>query len=170
MRFSKLDLINAVACLVFIVVLAIAAWFDPSIRGLHFFQAWLYVAIAVLALKRNKWGYFLGLATGAFWAYLVLFLNGFFQAGREQLVLLVQTGSLPRPDLIIAVPALLANLTIVLCCLWAYLRLPGRRPSDFGLFALSVVISIGYFALDMAVFQPRYLGMFARITHPHLRF
>ena len=170
MRPAKLDVVNALACLVFITILFLSAWWDPSIRWLHFFQAWLYVATAVLALRQDKWGYFLGIATAAFWAYGALFLNGFFQAGREQLMVLLETGTLPRPELIISVPAVLANLTVVVCCLWGYLRLPGRRLGDAGLFVASVVVSMGFFAADMAIFQPRYLVMFGRILHPHLRF
>lgn len=170
MRVSKLDVGNALACLVFIFILFLSAWFDPTIRWLHFFQALLYVAIALLALQRDKWGYFLGIATAAFWAYGALFLNGFFQAGRVQLQLLLETGTLPHPELIISVPAVLANVSIVVCCLLGYLRLAERRISDVGRFAASVALSMGYFALDMALFQPRYLVMFARIVHPHLRF
>ena len=170
MHVTKLDVVNALACLVFIFILFLSAWFDSTIRWLHFFQAWLYVATAALALQRNKWGYFLGIATAGFWAYGALFLNGFFQAGRVQLTLLLQTGTLPHPELIIAVPAVLANVVIVVCCMWSYLRLPDRRPGDLGRFAASVALSLGFFAADMALFQPRYLVMFARILHPHLRF
>jgi hypothetical protein len=158
----------AIGCLVFIGILFYSAYWDPSIRWLHFFQAWLYLAIIVLTWQRSRWGYFLGIVTAAFWTYGALCLNTFFHAGREQLVILLETGNLPRPDLFISVPAVLANLTIVGCCLWGYLRLAERHLTDAARFVACAVISIGYFAGIIALFQPRYLGMFTRVFSPHL--
>ncbi|MGE5624158.1 MAG: hypothetical protein ACM3ZT_01265 [Bacillota bacterium] len=83
MRPAALDIAIAACCGVFIAILAVSAWWDPGIRWLHTFQALLYVATAMLALRRNRWGYFLGIATAGFWNYSVLFLNNFFHAGRE---------------------------------------------------------------------------------------
>jgi hypothetical protein len=41
----------------FLAVLVVSALWDAGIRWLHFFQAWMYVATIVLALRRNPWGY-----------------------------------------------------------------------------------------------------------------
>lgn len=155
-------------CGVFILVLGLAAWWDPSIRWLHFFQAWLYLATPLLVLRQDRWGYFLGAVTAAFWNYATLFLNNFFHAGREQLTLLLGTGHAPRPDLLIAVPAVAAHFVIMGCCLWGYARLPRHEVADVGRLAVSAVLSVGYFAAIMALFQPRYLVLFTRLLHPHL--
>ena len=167
-RAGAADWIIVVCCGVFILILALAAWWDQSIRWLHFFQAWLYVATALLVLQRERWGYFLGAVTAAFWNYVTLFLNNFFHAGLEQLELLLSTGQMPRADLIISVPAVAAHFVMIGCCLWGYARLPKHPASDAGRLAVSAVISIGYFAGIMALFQPRYLVMFTRLLHPHL--
>src|SRR5882724_6604534 len=152
MRPTALDIVTAACCGIFIGILALAAWWDPSIRWLHAFQALLYVAIA----------------TAGFWNYTTLFLNNFFHAGREQLSILLSTGQLPRPDLLIAVPAVAAHFVMIGCCLWGYVRLPEKDWRDVGRAAACTALSVGYFALIMALFQPRYLGLFTRVLHPHL--
>lgn len=167
-RASAADWTIVVCCGVFISILALAAWWDPSIRWLHFFQAWLYVATAMLVLRQERWGYFLGMVTAGFWNYATLFLNNFFHAGREQLGILLSAGQLPRPDLLIAVPAVAAHFVMIGCCLWAYLRLPRHEAADGGRLVASAVLSIGYFAGIMALFQPRYLVLFSRLLNPHL--
>jgi uncharacterized protein YdaU (DUF1376 family) len=72
----------------FIFVLALSAYWEADIRWLHFFQAWMYVAAALLSL--------------------------------------------------------------------------GRRRS------VSFILTTGFFAADMDVFQPRYLAIFGRLLRPHL--
>src|ERR1700674_2181096 len=62
---------------VFIIVLFVSAVFEADIRWLHFFQAWLYIATIALTLRRNPWGYFIGISAAGFWAYTSLFVNNF---------------------------------------------------------------------------------------------
>lgn len=46
---------------IFIVVLAVSAFFEADIRWLHFFQAWMYVAAIALSFRGSRYGYFIGL-------------------------------------------------------------------------------------------------------------
>jgi ABC-type maltose transport system permease subunit len=85
----------------------------------------------------------------------------------QQMWILITSGKLPRPDLLIAVPAWTANLILLLSCAWAYSRLRNKQGSDSLRFAATLAISIGYMAAIMALFQPRYLGLFPRLLHPH---
>jgi hypothetical protein len=39
---------------------------------------------------------------------------------------------------------------------------------DAGRLLATFVLTTAFFALDMALFQPRYLGIFPRLLHPHL--
>ncbi|HJT18431.1 MAG TPA: hypothetical protein VJ853_13625 [Thermoanaerobaculia bacterium] len=144
----------------FIIVLAVSAFFEADIRWLHFFQAWMYVATIVLSLRRNRWGYFIGIGAAGFWAYAGLFVNTFVASGVRHLM------RLDRPDQIIAVPAWLANAAIVIGCVWAYSRVT-KRASDLVRFAVAVALTMAFFALDMQLFQPRYLSLFPRLLHPH---
>jgi len=151
----------------FIFVLALSAVWEADIRWLHFFQAWMYLAAMWLAMRRNRWGYFTGIGAAGFWAFANVFVTTFFLNGMQQLAHWMRTGHMRRPDLIIAVPAWFANLFVVLGCLWAYARLPGKSFGDAGRLLAGVGLTAGFFALDMAVFQPRYLPLFRGMLHPH---
>jgi hypothetical protein len=151
-----------VGATIFIIVLAVSAFWEADIRWLHFFQAWMYIATIVLSLRRNRWGYFIGFSAAGLWAYANLFVTTFFVSGLHHLM------TLDRPDQIIAVPAWLSNVLIVIGCAWAYSRLPSKSAADAGKLVLTFALTSGFFALDMALFQPRYLGIFPRLLHPHM--
>jgi len=152
----------------FILVLGISAWWQADIRWLHFFQAWMYIAAIVLALRKNAWGYWIGFSAAGLWDYSNLVATTFFFNGLQQLSQWIQTGQLQRPDLLIAVPAWFANLLVVIGSVWGYVRLPRKSPGDLVRFVVAFVLTTGFFALDMALFQPRYLGLFRRLLHPHM--
>jgi len=154
------------SCL-FIFVLALSAVWEADIRWLHFFQAWMYLATMWLALRRNRWGYFIGIGAAGLWAYSAVFVNTFFLNGLQQLAHWMRTGRMERADLVIAVPAWFANLFVVVGCLWAYPRLPAKSFRDAGRLLVAVGLTAGFFALDMALFQPRYLPLFRGLLHPH---
>ena len=70
--------------------------------------------------------------------------------------------------MLIAVPAWFSNLLVVVGCLWGYSRLHGKSLFDTGRLMLAFAATTGFFALAIAVCQPRYLGIFPRLLHPHL--
>ncbi|MGA2071962.1 MAG: hypothetical protein ABSH52_00535 [Terriglobia bacterium] len=152
----------------FILVLGVSAFWEADIRWLHFFQAWMYIAAIVLGCRRNPWGYFIGISAAGLWDYANIFATTFVFNGLEQLQLWIHTGRLARPDLLIAVPAWCSNLAVIIGCIWGYLRLPGKRVGDAGRLVVTFALTTAFFALDMALFQPRYLGIFPRLLHPHL--
>lgn len=167
-KFGAPGWLILVGAIAFVLVLGISAYWEPSIRALHFFQAWMYIATMVLGFRHNRWGYFIGVSAAGFWNYINLFVVSFFFNGLEQLGLWVRTGRLARPDLLIAVPAWFSNLLVICGCLWAYLRLREKRVRDTWKLVVAFALTTGFFALDMALFQARYLGIFARLLHPHL--
>ncbi|HYM75545.1 MAG TPA: hypothetical protein VE377_06150 [Candidatus Dormibacteraeota bacterium] len=160
-------LILAGACF-FILVLAVSAVWEADIRWLHFFQAWMYVATIVLSFRRSRWGYFIGISAAGLWDYTNIFATTFFYNGLQRLGEWIHTGHLQRPDLLISIPAWLSNFVVVVGCVWAYFRLPEKSLADTGKFVATFALTTGFFALDMYLFQPRYLGIFPRLLHPHL--
>ncbi len=158
----------AIGATVFIAVLFIAAYWEADIRWLHFFQAWMYVATSALVWKRSKWGCFIGVGVAALWNYMTLFVNTFLKNGLDQASILVHTGHLPRPDLFISVPGWLSNLAVIVGCVLAYACVADKKWTDIFKFAAAVVGTTSFFALIVALFQPRYLGLFPGLLHPHL--
>lgn len=152
----------------FIFVLALSAYFQADIRWLHFFQAWMYAATIILSRRGNRWGYFIGISAAGLWDYTNLVATTFFVNGLQQLSRWMHTGHLARPDLLISVPAWFSNLLVVVGCVWAYARLRGKSPADVGRFLLAFALTTGFFAGAIAIFQPRYLGIFPKLLHPHL--
>jgi hypothetical protein len=152
----------------FTLVLGFAAYWEADIRWLHFFQAWMYAGAVILSLRGSRWGYFIGFSAAGLWDYMNIFATTFFLNGLQQLSRWVHTGHLARPDLLIAVPGWFSNLLVVLGCIWAYSRQPGKRLADIGKLVLAFALTTGFFAADMALFQPRYLALFGRLLHPRL--
>jgi hypothetical protein len=152
----------------FILVLGISAFWEADIRWLHFFQAWMYIATIALSFRRNRWGLFIGISAAGLWDYANIVATTFFFNGLQQLYQWSRTGHLDRPDLVIAVPAWCSNLVVIMGCVWAYSRLPLKSLGDAGRLLVTFVLTTAFFASDMALFQPRYLGIFPRLLHPHL--
>lgn len=65
----------------FIFVLGISAFWEPDIRWLHFFQAWMYVATIVLSFRQSRWGHFIGISAAGLWNYANIFATTFFFNG-----------------------------------------------------------------------------------------
>ena len=152
----------------FILALAVSASWEADIRWLHFFQAWMYIATIVLSFRRSRWGYFIGISAAGLWDYTNVFATTFLYNGLQQLSEWIHTGHLQRPDLTIAVPAWLSNFLVIVGCVWGYLRLREKSRGDVGKLVLTFALTTGFFALDMYLFQPRYLGIFPRLLRPRL--
>jgi hypothetical protein len=151
----------------FIAILALAAYWDHTIIWLHLFQSFQNVAIVTLAARRNRWGYFFGIATAALWIYIATFISNFVESGFVNLALSFDAGALIRADQVIAVPAFVFQLVLMLTCAIGYLRLVSRPASDWFRFLSSLIGALAYLLACFAVFQPRYLTMVPRLLHPH---
>ena len=151
----------------FIFVLWLSAYFDASIRWLHVFQSWMYLATIWLSLRRNRWGYFIGASAAGLWDYINLFVTTFLRSGLHWLLASVRAGQLKHVDQIIAVPAWTANFLVVAGAVWGYVRLRDERVSDAVRLAVAFVLTTGFFAAVIAICQPRYLPLFRGLLHPH---
>ena len=160
---KKTDLAAAACSMTFVVILGIAAFWDRNIRVLHVFESLPYLIAATLSLRQSKFGYALGVASGAFWLWTAGFLTTFIRNGFERLATLIRTGSVDRLDILIAVPAAIATGGLVLFSVAGYASLPKKSWHDSGLLlAASVLVSL-FFVVIFAAFAPQYLGMFQGI-------
>jgi len=149
----------AVCAAAFIVVLAVSAYWDASIRVLHVFEALPYLLAAILVLRGHKFGYALGAAAGAFWLFTAAGRTSFVRNGFARLL----HGDWSRPDQLIAVPAALAAGGLALFCVIGYARLPRKAWGDVLLFIAAIVLVAAFFLGIFAAFAPRYLALFRGI-------
>jgi hypothetical protein len=152
----------------FVAILAFAAYWDHTIIVLHALQSLQYIFIVALAARRNRWGYFLGIAVGGLWDCVTLFVNNFARSGFHALVASLQAGVLIKPDQIIAAFGFVFHLVLILACFLAYRRLQRRDAADWIRLLVSVAVAVAYFAIIVALSQPRYLTIFPRLLHPHI--
>ncbi len=162
-RGASVDRLAAACAIAFVIVLAIAAFWDPTIRALHVFEAIPYLAAAVLSLRQRKSGYLLGMASGGFWLWTASVRTTFARNGFERLAMLLRTGHVDRPDILIAAPAAVVTGGMVLFSLWGYSRLRHKSWSDLGLLAAALAAVFAFFIAIFAAFAPRYLGMFGHL-------
>jgi hypothetical protein len=152
-----------VSSAVFIVILALAAVFDPSIRVLHVLEAFIYIAVIILSRKRSAWGYGAGFAFAAFWNWTNLVHTTFIRAGLTELMRWMQTGYLGRPDLLIAVPAAAAHIVLIGACVAGYYGLRPRTLRDTAKFWAGGLLSVGYFVVTIVLTGAQYIPLLKRV-------
>jgi hypothetical protein len=163
----KLDWTIVALCAIFIIVLAESAYFEADIRGLHFFQSLIYVAIAVLSLKHSKWGYAMGISIAAFWDGVNIFATSFIRNGFQSWAEFITTGHINNPVTFVAAPAGVDHLLLIICCAWAYARLNNKKWRDVGILFGGAVASIGYFAGSIVIFGPQFMPLLKRVFLGH---
>ncbi len=146
----------------FMLALFLSAVFDPRIRVLHTLQALIYVAVMVLTRRQSAWGFGAGFFIAAFWNYTNLFVTTFVRNGADQLLLLLHTGRLRRPDLLVALVAAFGHFLMMAACAvgWARLRPGGRQMGEF---VLGGVLAIGYFVLIIFATGRQYIPLIRHV-------
>jgi hypothetical protein len=147
------------SCVVFILVLAVSAVFEASIRVVHVFQALIYVAVVILAGTRSAWGYGAGCFIAAFWNWTNLVHTTFIANGISELSHSFQTGQIQRPDQLIAVLAAAAHFVLIGSCLAGYVQIKPKTRWDSVKFLGGGLLAIGYFAGIIIAFGPQYVPL-----------
>jgi hypothetical protein len=158
-----IDALAAGCAAAFIVILGISAYWDRTIRALHVFESLPFIVAALLCLRQHKFGYMLGAASGAFWLWMAGTLTTFVRSGFERVAMLLRTGHVDRPDILIAAPAACVTAGLVVFSLWGYSRARNKTWSDLGLFVAATGAVAGFFVAIVAAFAPQYLGMFKHL-------
>lgn len=160
--FTVVEWAIAIWAGIFVLVLAIAAYWDKSIRVLHLFEAVPYLAAAALAGRRNKFGYALGAAGGAVWLAVAGRGSTFIENGFQVFARTIQQGHVVRPDILIAVPAALSTAGLLCASAIGYFKLRDRKWIDSALFVAAVVAVAGYYYVIFAALTPQFLVPFRR--------
>jgi hypothetical protein len=158
-----IDALAAGCAAAFIVILGISAYWDRTIRALHVFESLPFIVAALLCLRQHKFGYMLGAVSGAFWLWMAGTLTTFVRNGFGRVAMLLRTGHVDRPDILIAAPAACVTAGLVVFSLWGYSRARNKTWSDLGLFVAATGAVAGFFVAIVAAFAPQYLGMFKHL-------
>jgi hypothetical protein len=168
-RLGLADRLAVASAILFVAILAVAAYWDSSIRVLHCFEALPYLLAAGLIVRRRRYGYMLGAASGTFWLWTGGVLTTFIKNGFERLASLVLTGHVDRWDIVIAVPAAIGTGGLVVFSGLAYARSTAKSPFDILRFLVTLALVAGFFVLIFRLFAPQYLGMFGTMLPRFLR-
>jgi len=151
------------SCVVFILVLALSAVFDPSIRVLHGFQALIYVAVIILARGRSAWGFGAGCLIAAFWNWTNLVYTTFIANGVRELSQALRTGQIQNPDQLIAVLAAAAHFILIGACVAGYVRIKPKARWESAKFLGGGLLAVGYFAGIIIAFGPQYIPLLRQV-------
>ena len=166
MRFSfqsSVTLYLTISSWLFISMLFLSAYLDRNIFMLHLFEAIPFALVPWLSRRKPKIGYLSGIGFGVLWIWMAGFLTTFIKNGFERIPQLVVTGSVDRPDILLAVPAFIGTFGLSLTSLFGYWQLSKKHPKDLILFLGIILLAFLFFIVIFAAFAPHYLGMFRNI-------
>jgi hypothetical protein len=148
---------------VVVLGLVVSAIFAPEWRMLHALQALIYVALVVLTRRKSAWGFGAGAMVAAFWDAIAVFATPLLREGTQELSATIQTGSMPRPDLLLQLLAFGGHILITIACLVGFFcTRPGAR--HWGQFVAGGVLVICYFAaIVFSVGPEQAAGLFRRL-------
>lgn len=120
--------------------------------------------MVVLAGRNSPWGFGAGCFKSGFWNSANVFVTGFVLDGLEDLALLLRTGQLASPDLMIPVVAFTGNCLVFFACLVAFLRSPRERRSWFQ-FVAGGILAIAFFVLIIVTTAPQFISLLKHLFH-----
>jgi hypothetical protein len=137
----------------FLIALTVSALVVPQLRLLHFLQAFIYVAVVVLAGRNSVWGYGVGVTIAVAWNSLNLFVTHLMQAGAIAFWSLLRTGQVRRLDTMMVTLGGIGHFILIAACLTAFIHQTGNR--RWWAFAGGGALALAYFALIIIVVRPR---------------
>jgi len=138
----------------FIIALIGSAAVAPQLRPLHFFQALIYVAIIILALRNSAWGFGAGVAIATCWNALELFVTRNFQTGATLWWSFLHTGHVRRFDTMMVTIGGIGHFILIIACLAAVLRQKSDR-KKWWKFLGGAAACLAYFAIIVSLALPR---------------
>ena len=137
----------------FLLALLLSAILVPDLRILHSLQAPIYVAVVVLAHRNSVWGYGAGFSIAILWNSMGLFITHLIQTGALSFWLLLRTGHAGQLVPMTVTLGGFAHFVLICGTILASVRF-NSEPRKWWKFAGGGTLSIAYFALLVAFFQP----------------
>jgi hypothetical protein len=138
----------------FLVALAVSAVAVPQLRLLHLLQAFIYVAIVILARRNNVFALGAGFTIAVAWNCLEFFGPQLIQAGAVLLWTFLHTGQVRHVETMMVPLGGIGHLILIFACLTAlFNQTTGTR--KWWKFLVGGVLVLGYFALIVAIARLR---------------
>jgi hypothetical protein len=137
----------------FLVALLISALVVPQLRLLHLLQAFIYVAIIILARRNNVFALGAGITIAVAWNCLNLFVTHLIQAGALAFWSFVRTGQIRRLDTMMVTLGGIGHFVLIIACVAALIQTTDSK--KWWKFLVGGLMTLGYFALIVAIARPR---------------
>jgi hypothetical protein len=138
----------------FIVALAVSAVAVPELRPLHFLQALIYVAVAILARRSNVFAFGAGFTIAVAWNCLEFFGPHLMQAGAVMFWSFLHTGQVQHLETMMVPIGGIGHFILMIACLTALFH-QTTDTKQWWKFIAGGVLVLGYFALIVAIARPR---------------
>ena len=138
----------------FLVALAVSAVAVPELRPLHFLQALIYVAVAILARRSNVFAFGAGFTIAVAWNCLEFFGPHLMQAGAVMFLSFLQTGQVQHLETMMVPIGGIGHFILMIACLTALFH-QTTDTKKWWKFIAGGVLVLGYFALIVAIARPR---------------
>jgi hypothetical protein len=138
----------------FLVALAVSAVAVPQLRRLHLLQAFIYIAIVILARRNNVYALGAGFTIAAAWNCLEFFGPHLIQTGAVLLWSFLHTGQVQRVETMMVPFGAIGHLILIFACLVALFN-HTTDTKKWWKFLAGGVLVLGYFALIVAIARPR---------------
>jgi len=153
-RSSSTDVWIPIGAGLFLVALAVSAVAVPQLRLLHLLQAFIYVAVVILARRNNVFALGAGFTIAVAWNCLEFFGPHLIQAGAVLFWTFLHTGQVRHVETMMVPLGGIGHLILIFACLAALFN-QTTDTKKWWKFLVGGVLVLGYFALIVAIARPR---------------
>jgi hypothetical protein len=126
----------------------------PQLRPLHFLQGLIYVAIVILARRRNISAYGAGIFIAVVWNSLNLFVTHLMLEGSRLFWSWIHTGQLQRVDTMLVTMGGIGHFILIAGCVAAMVQ-EKSEPKKWRKFATGATATLVYFGAIVALARPK---------------
>ena len=137
----------------FVVALGVSALAVPQIRFLHLLQAFIYVAVVILARRNNVFALGAGFTIAVVWNCLEIFVAHLMQAGAVMFWSFLRTGHVEHLETMMVPVGGIGHFVLIIACLALFNQTTDNR--KWWKFLAGSVLVLGYFAVIVAIARPR---------------
>ena len=138
---------------VFLLALLLSAILVPELRVLHSLQALMYVAVIVLAHRNRAWVYGAAFSIAVLWNAMGLLITHLIEVGAADFWLMLRSGHAGEIVPVIVMMGGVGHFVLICAAVVAVVRC-NSEDRKWWKFAGGGIVSLAYFALLVALFQP----------------